>query len=177
MKKITVTYKKTEQKEFEAENSFDASNVAEQNCPNGYKVLEWCFTDDAPPSPAENKLLPVASELAVVDQEKVLDAISCYRSECEREQPSSGYEYGILENELKEVGFTIVKIRDLTDLQHQNDRTAGLYAFSFDPSELLHRFWNLSSDACLLEASEQEKQEIKWKEFIKDLAFQILPVC
>ncbi len=32
--------------------------------------------------------------------------------------------------------------------------------------ELLHKFWNRTSDACPLEASEQERQENEWERWI-----------
>lgn len=37
-----------------------------------------------------------------------------------------------------------------------------------DIKNLLHEFWNSSSDACPLEASEQEEQEKAFADFIED---------
>lgn len=59
------------------------------------------------------------------------------------------------------------------ELQHHRDTTVGLWALDRDPKNLLHEFWQRSSDACPLEASEAEKQEKEFQEFVEKLSFQI----
>lgn len=39
--------------------------------------------------------------------------------------------------------------------------------------DLLHEFWNRESDACPLEASEQEKQEKEFTEWVQDINFDL----
>lgn len=59
------------------------------------------------------------------------------------------------------------------ELQHHKDTTVGLWALDRDPKELLHLFWQRSSDACPLECGEAEKQEKEFEAFVEKLCFRI----
>lgn len=43
--------------------------------------------------------------------------------------------------------------------------------------DLLHEFWNRKSDACPLEASEQEKQEKEFAEWVKQNIYNNAEMC
>lgn len=62
---------------------------------------------------------------------------------------------------------------DLKRLLHHYDTTIGLYCTDKDPATLLRMFWQRSSDACPLEASQAEEQERLWAEWIQKVTFQL----
>lgn len=56
------------------------------------------------------------------------------------------------------------------------DTTVGLWAIDnkgHQPHDLLHDFWQRSSDGCPLECTEAEKQETDFNDWINDLCFKI----
>jgi len=63
--------------------------------------------------------------------------------------------------------------REHKNLQHHKDNTIGLWALDRDPKKLLYEFWQRSSDACLLECGEAEKQEKEFEAFVEKICFQI----
>ena len=73
------------------------------------------------------------------------------------------------EQYLKDIGYE----KYVKDLQHHKDTTVGLYATDKEIGDLLHLFWQRSSDACPLEVGEAEKQEVAFKEWVKTISFQI----
>lgn len=64
-------------------------------------------------------------------------------------------------------------LEKIKDLQHFKDINTGLWALDTDPKQLLNKFWQRTSDACPLECSEAEKQEMEFEKFVKDLTWQI----
>jgi len=64
-------------------------------------------------------------------------------------------------------------IKEIKKLVHHKDTTCGLFALDCDPKDLLHQFWQSSSDQCPLECTESEKQEQDFEDWITDLCFQI----
>jgi len=68
----------------------------------------------------------------------------------------------------------LIKKEDkLKELQHYYDTTVGCYCLDRDPKELLRQFWQSSSDACPLEATEAEKQEQAFEDWIVDLYWKL----
>ena len=57
------------------------------------------------------------------------------------------------------------------DQQKNEPVVEDLFVVDINPIKLLHEFWNRESDACPLEASEQEKQEKEWKKWIVDHSY------
>lgn len=53
-------------------------------------------------------------------------------------------------------------------LEHHKDTTCGLYAFDFEPKELLNKFNNSQSDANPIECSEFEELIKRWELFCND---------
>lgn len=84
-----------------------------------------------------------------------------------------------LQEDIQNGGMSLSDImQEISDfilpLEHHKDTTIGLYAMDFNPSDLLYRFWQRSSDACPLECIEAEKQEKEFNEFVKEhFVFQI----
>jgi hypothetical protein len=62
---------------------------------------------------------------------------------------------------------------EIKKLEHHKDCTCGLWAMDVVPSNLLTAFWQSSSDACPLEASEAEEMELAFREFVEKYQFQI----
>lgn len=61
----------------------------------------------------------------------------------------------------------------LVSLEHHKATTENLFAMDQDPRQLLHRFWQRTSDACPLEAGEAEEQEKYFEGFVNDLTWTI----
>jgi len=59
------------------------------------------------------------------------------------------------------------------ELQHFKDSSVGLFATDKNPSDLLRMFWQRSSDACPLDASEAEKQEKEFAEWVSNITFKL----
>jgi len=79
------------------------------------------------------------------------------------------------ERKAREAAEKVVQVKDadLKRLLHHYDTTIGLYCTDKDPATLLRMFWQRSSDACPLEASEAEEQEKLWAEWIQKITFQL----
>lgn len=63
--------------------------------------------------------------------------------------------------------------KEILKLQHHKDTTEGLYAIDKDPSNLLEDFWQRTSDACPLEATQAEKETDEFHDWSMDKFFQI----
>jgi hypothetical protein len=61
----------------------------------------------------------------------------------------------------------------LKKLIHHRDFTCGLYALDSNPNQLLHQLWQKTSDACPLEITEAENQELAFEEYVDEICFQI----
>lgn len=61
----------------------------------------------------------------------------------------------------------------IKDLQHHKDTTVGLFATDKEIGDLLYIFWQRSSDACPLECTQAEEQENAFKEWVKNISWQI----
>ena len=59
------------------------------------------------------------------------------------------------------------------DLQHFKDSSVGLNVTDKPIGDLLFMFWQRSSDACPLECTEAEKQEISFKEWVKSVSWEL----
>ena len=59
------------------------------------------------------------------------------------------------------------------DLEYHKDTTMGLWATDKPIGDILNLFWQRTSDACPLECTEAENQEIEFKEWVKTISFQI----
>lgn len=59
------------------------------------------------------------------------------------------------------------------NLNHYATTSQGLYAMDKDPKNLLHDFWQTSSDACPLEAGEAEKQEKLFQQYVDKFSFKL----
>lgn len=62
---------------------------------------------------------------------------------------------------------------DIKALQHHFDTTHGLWCTDRPLENLLTDYWQSSSDACPLEATEAEAQENGFREFVRKLQFQL----
>jgi hypothetical protein len=62
---------------------------------------------------------------------------------------------------------------EIKKLIHHKDCTCGLWATDRPLENLLTDFWQSQSDICPLEATEAEKQENLFREFVRKLQFQI----
>jgi len=58
-------------------------------------------------------------------------------------------------------------------LQHYHDSSVGLWCLDRNPKKLLTEFWNRESDACPLEASLSEKQELEFSQWVETISFQL----
>ena len=67
------------------------------------------------------------------------------------------------EEYLKAIGYE----KYVKDLQHFKDSSVGLNVTDKPIGDLLSLFWQRTSDACPLECSEAEKQELEFKEWAK----------
>ena len=63
--------------------------------------------------------------------------------------------------------------KERKELQHFKDTSKGLYATDKPIEDLLHLFWQRTSDACPLEAIEAEKQEKEFSDWIKTVSFRL----
>lgn len=61
----------------------------------------------------------------------------------------------------------------LKEVIHFYDSSQGLWCTDRKLEDLLTDYWQSSSDACPLEATEAEAQEIGFREFVKKLQFQL----
>jgi len=61
----------------------------------------------------------------------------------------------------------------LKDVIHFYDSSQGLWCTDRKLEDLLTDYWQSSSDACPLEATEAEAQELGFREFVKNLQFQL----
>ncbi len=62
---------------------------------------------------------------------------------------------------------------ELKQFIHHKDTTVGLWALDIDPKKLLQEFWQRSSDACPLEATEAEKQETEFNNWVDDKCWRV----
>lgn len=61
----------------------------------------------------------------------------------------------------------------IKELVHFYDTSQGLWCTDRPLENLLTDFWQSSSDACPLEATEAERQELEFRKFVKKLQFQL----
>jgi hypothetical protein len=73
------------------------------------------------------------------------------------------------EQYLKDIGYE----KYVKDLEDFKEKMIGLYATKKDIGDLLYLFWQRTSDACPLEASEAEKQEKDFKDWVKSISWKI----
>jgi SMC interacting uncharacterized protein involved in chromosome segregation len=63
------------------------------------------------------------------------------------------------------------KEEHIKHLQNFKDSSVGLHVTDKPIGDLLQMFWQRSSDACPLECSEAEKQEVEFKEWVKSVSW------
>jgi len=62
---------------------------------------------------------------------------------------------------------------EIKELEDHKEATVGLWAIDKEPFDLLHEFWQRSSDACPLECTEAEKQQDDFHDWMIEKFFQI----
>lgn len=106
----------------------------------------------------------------MITQEQIIEILD------KREEYIDGGEtLGVHCAEYRNVAKAVIKLfkEELKDLQHDKETTVGLWTLDRDPKNLLHDFWQRSSDACPLECSEAENQEKEFEDFVVKLCYQI----
>lgn len=62
---------------------------------------------------------------------------------------------------------------EIKELVHYKDSTGGLWCTDRPLENLLTDFWQSSSDACPLEATEAERQELGFRDFVRKIQVQL----
>jgi hypothetical protein len=76
------------------------------------------------------------------------------------------------EKRIKKLKFDIEsKEEHIKHLKHFKDSSVGLHVTDKPIGDLLHMFWQRSSDACPLEISEAKKQEEQFEYWIKSISW------
>ena len=101
--------------------------------------------------------------------------------ECQNFQTSNGkkypnrYDKGLFFSKLSELDKKEFEsfMDGLKQLIHHKDTTCGAWALNQEPHYLLEKFWQRTSDACPLEATEAEKQETDFHNWIDDKCWKV----
>lgn len=78
-----------------------------------------------------------------------------------------------IKTQLLDLINSIFDVTEFLKLQHHYDTTIGIEVVDINPKDILHSFWNSSSDICPLEVSEQEKQEKAFEEWISKYTYTL----